>query len=79
MASSSVDPSLLGHPPSGHVDMNYSENEDEVDQLDSDSDTNLDASGAPIQSSELGNDNRLPGHSQLPVTRLENIIQADGT
>lgn len=55
--------------------------EDEVDQLDSDTDaegptpdqttTKKGASGRPGV--------RVPGHSLLPQVKLENIIHADGT
>jgi len=75
MATPSVDPPALTRPLPDPVD--YSENDDEVDQLDSDSDVvNHDASS--VSSQKEGAGERLPGHSLLPVMRLENIIQADG-
>ncbi|KAF5382584.1 hypothetical protein D9615_002784 [Tricholomella constricta] len=50
--------------------------EDEVDQLDSDSDSpEMDAD---TQNGAAGGGQRIPGSSLLPSLRLENIIQADG-
>jgi hypothetical protein len=72
MGSHAVDPSLLGLPSSERVDADFSEN-DEVDQLDSDSE--MGDSGADADSEREWRD---PGRSLLPATRLENIIQADG-
>jgi hypothetical protein len=82
MATPSAEPSVAEQQFSDPVD--YSENEDEVDQLDSDSEpqdnvVNLDASSTSSQKDGSGNDGvRQPGHSLLPVVRLENIIQAEG-
>jgi len=54
-----------------------SELEDEVDQLDSESDA--DASELDISTKNGGSGGqRMPGHSLIPALRLENIIQADG-
>jgi len=82
MASHSVSPSLLGHPPFTEPIDIESEIEDEVDQLDSDSDgedSEPDASNASMKKSGSGRGGeRTPGHSVLPALRLENIIQADG-
>ena len=54
-----------------------SEVEDEVDQLDSDSDA--DAQETDVTRKDgTGGAERIPGHSLLPALRLENIIQAEG-
>ncbi|KAF8073602.1 hypothetical protein FPV67DRAFT_1410930 [Lyophyllum atratum] len=53
-----------------------SDMEDEVDQLDSDSDTP--DTDVDMQNGVAGGGQRIPGHSLLPSLRLENIIQADG-
>jgi hypothetical protein len=54
--------------------------EEDVDELDSDSDVDddQDASSAKKGSSKKDG-KRIPGQSLLPATRLESIIQADGT
>ena len=80
--SDSVDPAQLGHPPPERINMSHSENEDDVDQLDSESDMDaagLDASSAAQQKPVLVEERRIPGHSLLPMTRIENIIQAECT
>jgi hypothetical protein len=70
MATHSVNPSLLGHePPTNFLDGDETENEDEVDQLDSDSDVEEDIQDPDSSGS------RIPGQTVLPTTRLENIIQ----
>ncbi|RDB14799.1 hypothetical protein Hypma_016232 [Hypsizygus marmoreus] len=82
MASShSINASLLGQ--SSNIEVTAAElvetdMEDEVDQLDSDSDAGgpeIDVSG---KQNGLASGVRVPGHSLLPAVRLENIIQADG-
>lgn len=76
MASFSVDPAQLGHAQPEPVPMSYSENEDDVDQLDSESDTGtpvLDASSATL----LVEEQRLPGNSLFPLAKIENAIQAE--
>lgn len=53
----------------------------EVDQLDSDSEPEEQVSSAKPAKTKNGTGKpgeRLPGHTLLPATRLENIIQADG-
>ena len=54
----------------------------EVDQLDSDTEPEEQVSSAKPTKSKNGTGRpgeRLPGHTLLPATKLENIIQADGT
>ena len=66
-----VNSSLLEHEPQTEFfDVDETENEDEVDQLDSDTDVEEDVQEA--DSSGL----RIAGQTVLPATRLENIIQA---
>ena len=79
--SESVDPAQLGHAPPERMNMSHSENEDDVDQLDSESDVEakLDASSAAQQRPVLVEERRIPGHSLLPMTRIENVIQAECT
>lgn len=82
MASYASGFSAAGHPPPPIEDNDIeTEAEDEVDQLDTDSDT--EELGGPGSSSKKGGSGpsgeRIPGRSLLPATRLENIIQADGT
>jgi hypothetical protein len=82
MSSFSVDPAQLGHAQPEPVPMSYSENEDDVDQLDSESDTEapvLDASSAEQQKSVHVEEQRLPGSSLFPLARIENAIQAECT
>ncbi|GLB38542.1 putative histone-like transcription factor (CBF/NF-Y) and archaeal histone [Lyophyllum shimeji] len=57
-------------------DMVESDVEDEVDQLESDSDTA--DTDADALNGMAGGGQRIPGHSLLPSLRLENIIQAEG-
>jgi hypothetical protein len=83
MASQSIDPSVFEQQQPLSEPLDYSENDDEVDQLDSDSDqdnkANVEVSSVSSQKFNAGRDGeRIPGHSLLPVLRLENIIQADG-
>jgi hypothetical protein len=80
--SESVDPAQLGHAPPERINMSHSENEDDVDQLDSESDmeaARLDASSATQQRPVVVEEKRIPGHSLLPMTRIENVIQAECT
>jgi hypothetical protein len=83
MTSHPFDPAVLIHPlPSEHVRVSYSENEDEVDQLDSESEVEAvepDASSISLQKPEIVEEKRIPGSSLLPSTRIENIIQAECT
>jgi hypothetical protein len=78
MASHSLDPSFFDPPVPADIPMDFYEEED-VDQLDSDSeaDDDLDASSAKKGSSKKEG-KRIPGQTLLPATRLESIIQADG-
>jgi hypothetical protein len=52
----------------------------EVDQLDSDTDPEVDTAKptAPKNGNAIRPGERIPGHTLLPGVRLENIIQADG-
>lgn len=54
------------------------EAEIEVDQLDSDSDPEVDTAKAGATKNGSRPGVRVPGHTLLPAVRLENIIQADG-
>jgi len=67
--------SHLVEPPPITVNLvdDFSEAEDDVDQLDSDSAQDSSPSGSSRQ-----NSTRILGESLLPTVRLENIIQADG-
>ncbi|KAF8895523.1 hypothetical protein BD779DRAFT_1660310 [Infundibulicybe gibba] len=55
-----------------------SEVEDEVDQLDTDTDGEGSQPGSREKTGDLRRGERVPGTSLLPTVRLENIIQADG-
>lgn len=80
MASYQADPLPLGYPSSNlHEHVDAESEDDQVDQLESDSD--VEVSDPEAMSSFMKNsrqDERLPGHTVLPSVRLENIIQADG-
>jgi hypothetical protein len=54
------------------------EAEIEVDQLDSDSDPEVDTTKPSTTKNGSRPGVRVPGHTLLPAVRLENIIQADG-
>jgi hypothetical protein len=81
MASHSISAVLSGgdsNMENGHeID---SEPEDEVDELDSDSDVDEQGASTSTKKNGVGKSGgeRIPGHSLLPALRLENIIQADG-
>lgn len=55
-----------------------SEAEDEVDQLESDSEVEETGNDASAKKNEQGAGQRTPGQTLLPAVRLENIIQAEG-
>jgi hypothetical protein len=78
MASHPLDPSFFAATASADMQMDFYEEED-VDQLDSDSDVDddQDASSAKKGSSKKEG-KRIPGHTLLPASRLDSIIQADG-
>lgn len=55
-----------------------SELDDEVDQLDSESDADVSELDMSMKNGTGSGGQRMPGHSLIPALRLENIIQADG-
>jgi len=81
MASFPINSSLLekSSNPTAAPDILESEVEDEVDQLDSDSEVDETANEALTKKNDPTEGQRVPGQSSLPAVRLENIITADGT
>ena len=81
MASYPINPSLLEKSSNvtGAPEIPESEVEDEVDQLDSDSEVDETANEASAKKNDPTGDQRVPGQSLLPAVRLENIITAEGT
>jgi hypothetical protein len=74
---------LIHNPP--HEDLSQIENmeieselDDEVDQLDSESDADVSELDMSMKNGTGSWGQRMPGHSLIPPLRLENIIQADG-
>lgn len=74
---------MASHPIYDHLDPSQTENmeveseqDDEIDQLDSESDA--DASMLCTKNGTGSGGRRMPGHTLIPALRLENIIQADG-
>jgi hypothetical protein len=77
MASHSIH-DLLHEGPSHSENMEVeSEPEDEVDQLDSESDADASELDTSLKNGSGGGE-RLPGHTLIPALRLENIILSDG-
>lgn len=64
------------------MQMDWHEEEDEnIDQLDSDSEPEEDPSASPTSGKKApsrGEGKRKAGQTLLPVARLESIVQADG-
>ena len=81
MASYPINPSLLEKSSNitGTPEIPESEVEDEVDQLDSDSEVDETVNEAFAKKNDLTGGQRVPGQSLLPAVRLENIITAEGT
>ena len=81
MASFPINSSLLDMSPNptGAPEIPESDVEDEVDQLDSDSEVGETANEALAKKNDPIDGQRVPGQSLLPAVRLENIITAEGT
>jgi len=76
---------MASHPIYDHLDPPQTENmeveselDDEVDQLDSESDADASVLDMSMKNGTGSGGQRMPGHSLIPGLRLENIIQADG-
>ena len=76
---------MASYPIYDHLDASQTENmevesepDDEVDQLDSESDADVSALDTSTKNGTASGGQRMPGYSLIPALRLENIIQADG-
>ena len=88
MAMSS--PSISTHPPRTPVDADVdmddpeTENDEEIDQLDSDTTEDEDVPAAssspasPTKARLKRAGERVPGHSIIPMTRIEDMLDAEG-
>lgn len=80
MASHSTEDPLHDDPPhiaSENMEVE-SELDDEIDQLDSESDADVSELDMSIKNGTGTGGQRIPGHSLIPALRLENIVQAEG-
>lgn len=79
MASPPLNPFIFDSLPSADTQIDFYEEED-VDQLDSDSEVDDDPDSLSAKKGSSKKDGkRIPGQTLLPGARLETIIQADGT
>lgn len=80
MASISLEPSFVTTLTPSDQQMDFYE-EEEVDQLDSDSDAGdqPDVSSASSKGYNRAEGKRTPGQTLLPLERMESIINAGGT
>ena len=82
-------PSISTHPPRTPVDADVdmddpeTENDEEIDQLDSDTTEDEDvptssAPSSPTKARPRKAGERVPGHSIIPMTRIEDMLEPEG-